>query len=176
MRKFLFVFLFFIVFQVFYSQAFANETYLSELDGVYPIRSKKITVWIEPSPYQNIVYEAIKEWAIASNNCISFYEEKSPYKAHVRIYFVDRLAGDSIGVTSFQDGYRKIMVEYTYKNSKIRKSNKDIYQVVLHEFGHALGLYGHSSDRNDVLYPNNNMIGIHTSRRDFNTIRSLYCR
>ena len=54
-------------------------------------------------------------------------------------------------------------------------SKEEIYAVAVHEIGHALGIMGHSSDRNDIMYPNTNNIGIHASARDFNTIREFYC-
>lgn len=43
-----------------------------------------------------------------------------------------------------------------------------------HEFGHALGLDGHSDDPADVMYPSGNGSGRITAR-DLNTLRSGYC-
>lgn len=170
-----FIFIIFAIGSLF-NGAFAKDNYLNELERVGPFPFKKIKVWIEPSPYKDTVYQAIGEWKIAANNCISFYEANTPGTAHIRIYFVDSLPGTAVGITKYQYGYREIFVLKTYKDSKVKLSAKSIYPVILHEFGHALGLMGHSSDRNDVMFPNTDIVGIHTSYRDFNSIQALYCK
>ena len=54
-------------------------------------------------------------------------------------------------------------------------SKDEIYAVAVHEIGHAIGILGHSSNRNDIMYPTTDIIGIHASNRDVNTIRQFYC-
>lgn len=51
-------------------------------------------------------------------------------------------------------------------------ANIDLYSVVLHETGHALGL-GHSDQPGDVMYPYYRL-QTHLSDRDIETVRSLY--
>ena len=51
-------------------------------------------------------------------------------------------------------------------------ANIDLYSVVLHETGHALGL-GHSDQPGDVMYPYYRL-QTHLSDRDIATVRSLY--
>lgn len=53
-----------------------------------------------------------------------------------------------------------------------------IYATLLHEMGHALGIFGHSPDPNDVMY---RAAGASESRpqlseRDRNTLRALYAK
>ncbi|MES2461718.1 MAG: matrixin family metalloprotease, partial [Armatimonadota bacterium] len=44
--------------------------------------------------------------------------------------------------------------------------------TVTHEMGHALGMIGHSSDPNDIMYPT---IGpLEVSQKDINTVATLY--
>lgn len=53
----------------------------------------------------------------------------------------------------------------------------DVYAVVLHEMGHALGLAGHSPHREDVMYPRAPRIATAgLSLRDRKTLTLLYAR
>ena len=51
-------------------------------------------------------------------------------------------------------------------------SQKEMRTVCLHEFGHALGLWGHSPHPGDICYPT--ATAQHPSQRDINTLRKLY--
>ena len=51
----------------------------------------------------------------------------------------------------------------------------DVYAIVLHEMGHALGLNGHSPNRADIMYPRiPGTAGAEISARDRETLRRLY--
>jgi len=47
-----------------------------------------------------------------------------------------------------------------------------IKQISMHQLGHALGIYGHSPDSNDIMYSNFNANKL--SDRDKNTIKEIY--
>ncbi len=51
-------------------------------------------------------------------------------------------------------------------------SQKEMRTVCLHEFGHALGLWGHSPHPGDICYPT--ATAQHPTQRDINTLRKLY--
>lgn len=51
-------------------------------------------------------------------------------------------------------------------------SQKEMRTVCLHEFGHALGLWGHSPHPGDICYPTANTQNL--SQRDINTLQKLY--
>ena len=53
----------------------------------------------------------------------------------------------------------------------------DVYRIMLHEMGHALGLTGHSPDSTDVMYADEPSVRIEgPSDRDRATLRALYAR
>lgn len=47
-----------------------------------------------------------------------------------------------------------------------------IKQIALHQIGHAVGIYGHSSDPNDIMYSDFKVMKL--SERDIKTIREIY--
>lgn len=51
-------------------------------------------------------------------------------------------------------------------------SQEEMRTVCLHEFGHAIGLWGHSPHPGDICYPT--ATTQHPSQRDINTLRKLY--
>ena len=60
--------------------------------------------------------------------------------------------------------------QYTDLNVEGRK--EQVSRLVLHELGHAIGIWGHSKDPNDIMYTH--PIVSQLSPRDIHTVRRLY--
>lgn len=156
-----------------------SDTYLKEISPKL-WSTTTLRVWIQDSArYSGIPENALSEWQRASNGCLKFRIVKSPKAANFRIYYVNSLQGRAVGLTSF--GYMGNYISnvnvylLTNYNGKAPTRNQ-MYAVTLHEIGHALGINGHSSNRNDIMYPDTSVIGIHASGRDYRTIQAMYCR
>ena len=63
-------------------------------------------------------------------------------------------------------------------NTKITEGMPDdvaktkIRQIAMHQIGHAIGIYAHSSDPNDIMF--DNFAANQLSERDIGTIREIY--
>ncbi len=158
-----------------------------------------ITVYISPvikeSPYLPALRYAMNEWTTASNKLIpktviKFQETETPDNADIRV---------SWGYSSFMKFHdtrlgsaqlRRIQNSQTTDKTKkenikveiilILEGDENITElsevemrtVCLHEFGHAIGLWGHSPYAGDISYPT--ATAQHLSQRDLNTLQRLY--
>jgi len=52
------------------------------------------------------------------------------------------------------------------------RAKAQIKQITMHQVGHALGIYGHSGNPNDIMYSNFTVNSL--SERDINTIKEIY--
>lgn len=159
-----------------------EPNYISEMTQYAVWKNKnRITVWVQPCRYQQTVYNAFREWATAGNGCLGFREAPNERYADIKVYFVPTLSDNKAGETMHTSSGKymvnaTIRIRYTnFRNSNKLMLNDEIFQVAVHEIGHALGIMGHSSNRNDIMYPTTDIIGIHASDRDVNTIREFYC-
>ncbi|MFH0702821.1 MAG: matrixin family metalloprotease [bacterium] len=65
----------------------------------------------------------------------------------------------------------KINTKITAEMTDDEAKNK-IKQIATHQMGHALGIFGHSPDPNDIMYSNFTVMQL--SERDINTIKEIY--
>ena len=165
-------------------KAKSNDTgnYLTSLDKATKWYKMPIKVWIQPSAYRNYSINAFYEWQRKTQNMVSFQFVTNEKQGQIKVYFVDKVNGsvseENIGLTTLKyigdmNTSATIQILQRTDSNKMR-SYAQIYPVVLHEIGHALGMHGHSSSSNDILYPNNYTNDVHLSNRDANTIKEIY--
>ena len=176
------LFLFSFVFISLPVYAASSPNYINEMTH-YAVwkNANRITVWVQPNTmYTSTVYDAFREWMVAGGGCLRFVDANNEKYANIRVYFVENLSGNQVGLTQHYSAGKymtraNIQIRYKRLNSKQTISKREAYAIAVHEIGHALGIMGHSSNRNDIMYPDTSVIGIHASNRDFNTIREFYC-
>ncbi len=155
--------------------------------------SKPITFSISadssvPSESINAVKDAVYAWEGVSNGTIKL-NETTDANANIKIKFTDDISikdkfdPKRIGKTLpiFKDEVLQSMEVYIKKtdvSGENLNANK-VYNVALHEMGHALGLGGHSADSNDVMYYTFDSVSVPAERRnitqrDINTLLFLY--
>ena len=158
----------------------------------------KIEMNAVPDYYIDQIKKAFFDWSQALNGELVF-KYTNDKKCDIDISFVDSISGateqygkklEILGSTiPSYSGNILNLVEIKFRKNDIDGSEfteNQIYNLALHEIGHALGISGHSYNREDTMYPTNNdaiwareteTLLIHKKTltdRDVNTVRLLY--
>lgn len=140
------------------------------------------------SSYIQEIKEACAKWVSASNGFLKTNFVSNKNSADIKISFKPNLqpkknANEFISglTTPYYDGRKLGTVQIrfaTLRPDGTSQTNEDIFNTSIHEFGHALGIWGHSSVQGDVMYPVRIVDGEvkkkTLSLRDKNTIQTLY--
>lgn len=96
------------------------------------------------------------EWGAASHGKIRYVRVSDPSKADITVQFVPGryLSADTlaVGETTIysSDG---VLQKASMRLAEGAMLPEELQATAAHEFGHALGISGHSSDPDDVMYP-----------------------
>ncbi len=145
---------------------------------------------IKESPYLPEIRYAMREWETASEQLIQFQEIDTPDNADIRVSWgysslMDihdtRLGSARLKRMTNQqaaDIDNKVIINVEIilmlegDDIITELSEGEMRTVCLHEFGHAIGLWGHSPHPGDICYPT--ATTQHPSQRDLNTLHKLY--
>lgn len=147
-----------------------------------------------PEYYNNEVYRAFSQWEVSSQ-ILKFSSTNNANDADILVKF-ENLPNDV-----YDGNGCKYVVGFTtpsIKNNILKKmtitlytkdpngnyfSDKELYNTILHEAGHALGIMGHSYSSDDLMYMATEGSNFYTpyrssfqylSSQDINTIKLLY--
>ena len=183
-----------------YTDYFDHITLFSE-GRITRFTQMPIRVYISPvlkeSPYLPEIRHAMQTWHTASDGDIHFEETETPQNANIRVSwghnalykgFQDMRLG-SAQLTRLHDTKQTVVESLTETAASPpftveiilmlegdgtigELSQEEMRTVCLHEFGHAIGLWGHSPHPGDISYPT--ATAQHPSARDITTLRKLY--
>ena len=147
-----------------------------------------------PEYYNNEVYRAFSQWEVSSQ-ILKFSSTNNANDADILVKF-ENLPNDVcdgngckyvVGFTtpSIKNNILKKMTITLYtKDPNVNYfSDKELYNTILHEAGHALGIMGHSYSSDDLMYMATEGSNFYTpyrssfqylSSQDINTIKLLY--
>ena len=161
----------------------------TDSNGVLHIFQKQpILIYVPRGEY----YDPITQAFVAYNNqfqgFITFNTVAKPSDADIKIVLTDNLSDrhdneNVLGLTFTRkydtDGnivFSEIYLLTNYKGTAVSKTS--MYNTVLHEIGHAIGIKGHSENPQDVLYKSQTEEEIgklkYFSERDIETLKLMY--
>lgn len=162
-----------------------NRTYLNSVDtpAVW-IKPKQIKVYLTYDERKMFLFKrGFKTWDDALGSNLNFIYVNNKDEADIIITYKNRLGGTSLGVT--QTSHVQIQGK-TYLSKAyitIAKQNptgalqndSELYHVILHEIGHAIGILGHSKSIYDIMYPSDASVKNQTlSTKDIDTVKKMY--
>jgi len=124
--------------------------------------------------YRTLALQGFDQWVEATGGVVRYQEVSNPDGAQIRVSFKPDTRNGRAHYTYYPSSGRlvKVRVEIgTQGNNPI-----DIRSVAAHEFGHALGIGGHSKNPEDMMfatYPTD--VPLKISQSDLNTLKTAYC-
>jgi hypothetical protein len=156
-----------------------TPNYISQLPALLRWRSLPIKVYfVRDNHYtarrQQLAVEGFNKWVHITNKRLQFSLVESEREAQLLVRFDPSTRAGRTEYTYYPE--RREIVRAEMVVGVQGDSAIDIQSVAMHEFGHALGIAGHSSDPRDVMYPRYR-VGVLASitTRDLNTVKTAYC-
>lgn len=150
--------------------------------GVYMNQTNVPADW--RSQDAQFIQDAMTTWRDAAQDKFSFVILTSPTDPCISVTWVkDHPMGENpptIGVSKLttstvggKEYIQRVNVQLAVDNNGAPMSDATMRLLSLHEIGHAIGIWGHSDNPNDIMF---DTLGAQTglSDRDINTINRLY--
>jgi tetratricopeptide (TPR) repeat protein len=158
----------------------------------WPARVSPVPVYIHLEDSEQIVYlpmvqESMRAWEAATGERLKFQEVSSPGKARILITLREGPLAHpylNVGHAQYQaSGDRKKLLDTLKVSININtgeqghhipfeQQSAQVKRLALHEIGHAIGIWGHSTNPRDIMYSHPIASGL--SGRDVETARKLY--
>jgi len=141
-----------------------SDNYISNAvnaSGSYVIwQSMPVRVFISENSYKKVVEAAFTTYNNSFNGLISFSFVENPDNSQIKVTFPSRIESSEsdqfiAGLTNnFSSGkyIQSSTIQLLTEKNGVNLSSTSVYNTALHEIGHALGINGHSQNRDDIMF------------------------
>ncbi|MGN0030494.1 MAG: matrixin family metalloprotease [Candidatus Gastranaerophilaceae bacterium] len=139
-----------------------------------------IKTYIPPNHKRTTMMKhAFAEWSLLTKNKIVFKYVQNPKTAQVVVSFVPTIpnADREIGLTKTKTigdsiVFSEILIADKAASGHVL-SNDNVYTVMLHEIGHAIGIFEHSNVPTSIMFPVEDDVQ-EISKSDLRTLADIY--
>lgn len=156
-----------------------KPNYIPRLDALIRWREFPLRVYFVRDEHytpkrQQLAVEGFQQWVNATDKKIQFVLVEDEREAQILVRFDPTSKAGRTDCTYYPE--RREIVQAEVVIGVQGDSPIDIQSVSVHEFGHALGIVGHSDNPKDVMYPRYTLgVLAQINQRDLNAIKTVYC-
>lgn len=145
---------------------------------VFPLRVFFVQDEQNTEARRSLAIDGFDKWGPATNNGATYrvVSQQSDANVTVRFFAYKGGPGDSLGDSQLSFFEESGTLSFARVNIGITGDNRNDEITATHEFGHALGIYGHSPNPDDLMYfEGNDTRGGELTSADANTLLTSYC-
>jgi len=164
-----------------------SDNYISNAvnaSGSYSLwQNMPVNVYIQENPYKKVVESAFTTYNNTFNSLIMFSFTENPNNAQIKVTFPNRIENANAdqyvaGLTNnFSSGkyIQSSNIQLLTQKNGVNLPSTAVYNTTLHEIGHALGVNGHSQNKDDIMYAQTESSRTaYLTARDIATLKIMY--
>lgn len=159
-----------------------TPNYVSSIENRLRWASFPINVYFVPNAEltaarRNIAITGFNQWVSATGNRVPYRVVTDANQADISVTFSTFSGGpgDELGVSVITFEQSTNLIVEVAMNIGIIGDNREDIQTAAHEFGHSLGIGGHSPNEADLMFPTGNSAGCSCiTTADLNTLFAIY--
>lgn len=163
-------------------QTVFTPNYVAAIENALHWSSYPIRVYFVPNSNlnatrRNIAVTGFNQWVSTTQNRVRYNVVTDAAQADITVTFsaFSGGAGDELGVSFLTFEERTNRLISVEMNIGITGDDREDIQTAAHEFGHSIGIGGHSDSPADLMFPSGNSAGCSCiTPRDLNTLLTIY--